>query len=201
MEGGWSARRVAHQFGLSDCVVRRCWDQWIPENHLHEDRLRTLSRDQSSRRLPRRKKFTRTANCFVSRPPGTVTPSFDPWHHDSPAVCPKHPATTCVATLLRLPGTIFQQDNACPHTAKVTRLSPHCYYPSLACLIPRFVSSRAYLGSLGRGSWAFLEFERTRGKVTGNMERNVSRHRTEQVWLIADRITLCIRTRGGSTGY
>ncbi|GFT21414.1 transposable element Tcb1 transposase [Trichonephila clavipes] len=30
-EAGWSARRVAHQLGCSDCVVRRCWDHWIKE--------------------------------------------------------------------------------------------------------------------------------------------------------------------------
>ncbi|GFT67176.1 transposable element Tcb2 transposase [Trichonephila clavipes] len=30
-EAGWSARRVARQSGRSDCVVRRCWDQWIRE--------------------------------------------------------------------------------------------------------------------------------------------------------------------------
>ncbi|GFY10244.1 transposable element Tcb2 transposase [Trichonephila clavipes] len=29
MEVGWSAGRVALQLGNSDCVVRRCWDQWI----------------------------------------------------------------------------------------------------------------------------------------------------------------------------
>ncbi|GFY19215.1 HTH_Tnp_Tc3_2 domain-containing protein [Trichonephila clavipes] len=28
-EAGRSARRVARQLGRSDCVVRRCWDQWI----------------------------------------------------------------------------------------------------------------------------------------------------------------------------
>ncbi|GFU11571.1 transposable element Tcb2 transposase [Trichonephila clavipes] len=31
MKAGWSARRVARQLGLSDCVVRRCWNQWIRE--------------------------------------------------------------------------------------------------------------------------------------------------------------------------
>ncbi|GFU40390.1 transposable element Tcb2 transposase [Trichonephila clavipes] len=31
MEVGWSARRVVRQLGRSDCVVRRCWDQWIRE--------------------------------------------------------------------------------------------------------------------------------------------------------------------------
>ncbi|GFX73009.1 transposable element Tcb2 transposase [Trichonephila clavipes] len=31
MEAGWSARRLARQLGHSDCVVKRCWDQWIQE--------------------------------------------------------------------------------------------------------------------------------------------------------------------------
>ncbi|GFX47325.1 uncharacterized protein TNCV_4992311 [Trichonephila clavipes] len=57
--------------------------------------------------------------------------------------------------------------------------------PSLACPISRFNSNPAYLGSFGMASWAFHEFERTRGKVTANMERNVSRHHTELVCLNA----------------
>ncbi|GFW92078.1 uncharacterized protein TNCV_2153571 [Trichonephila clavipes] len=63
--------------------------------------------------------------------------------------------------------------------------SPHCYYSSLACPIPRFVSNRAYLGSFGTASWASHEFERHRVKVTANMERNVSRHHTELLCLNA----------------
>ncbi|GFX14370.1 transposable element Tcb2 transposase [Trichonephila clavipes] len=31
MESGWSGRRVTRQLGCYDCVVRRCWDQWIRE--------------------------------------------------------------------------------------------------------------------------------------------------------------------------
>ncbi|PRD22461.1 UNVERIFIED_CONTAM: hypothetical protein NCL1_49036 [Trichonephila clavipes] len=31
MKAGWSARQVAHQFGSSDSVVRRFWDQRIRE--------------------------------------------------------------------------------------------------------------------------------------------------------------------------
>ncbi|GFX20978.1 transposable element Tcb1 transposase [Trichonephila clavipes] len=65
----------------------------------------------------------------------------------------------------------------------VTRLSPHCNYPSLACPIPRFVSNRAYLRSFWTASWASEEFEQTIGKVTANMERNVSIHHTELVCL------------------
>ncbi|GFT86042.1 transposable element Tcb1 transposase [Trichonephila clavipes] len=44
-------------------------------------------------------------------------------------------------------------------------------------------SNRAYLGSFGTASWGSHEFERTRGKVAANMERNVSRHHTELVCL------------------
>ncbi|GFV11076.1 uncharacterized protein TNCV_2718201 [Trichonephila clavipes] len=65
------------------------------------------------------------------------------------------------------------------------KTSPYCYYLSLACSIPRFVSNRAYLGSFGMANWTSHEFERTRGKVTANMERNVSRHHTELLCLDA----------------
>ncbi|GFW68042.1 transposable element Tcb1 transposase [Trichonephila clavipes] len=71
------------------------------------------------------------------------------------------------------------------HGKGVTRPSLHCYYPSFACSIPRFVSNRAHLGSFGMASWASHEFERTRGKITTNMDRNVSRHHTELVRLNA----------------
>ncbi|GFT93522.1 uncharacterized protein TNCV_1852641 [Trichonephila clavipes] len=45
------------------------------------------------------------------------------------------------------------------------------------------LTCRAYLGPFGTASWASHEFERTRGKVTANMERNVLRHHTELVCL------------------
>ncbi|GFT69432.1 RNase H domain-containing protein [Trichonephila clavipes] len=49
--------------------------------------------------------------------------------------------------------------------------------------LTRRVSSRAYLESFGTASWAFHEFERTRGKGTSDTERNVSRHHTEVIHL------------------
>ncbi|GFW88632.1 uncharacterized protein TNCV_829011 [Trichonephila clavipes] len=43
-----------------------------------------------------------------------------------------------------------------------------------------------FLGaSFGTAGWASYEFERTRGKVTANMERNISRHYTKLVCLSA----------------
>ncbi|GFX84090.1 transposable element Tcb1 transposase [Trichonephila clavipes] len=86
----------------------------------------------------------------------------------------------------RLLGAIFSTRHcSASHCKAVTRRSSHCYYPSLACPIPRFVSNRAYLGSFGMAIRAYHEFERTRGKVTANMERNVSRHHTELVCINA----------------
>ncbi|GFV85253.1 uncharacterized protein TNCV_928841 [Trichonephila clavipes] len=48
--------------------------------------------------------------------------------------------------------------------------------PFLSLPDPQFVTNRAYLRSFGSAIWASHEFERTRGKVTTNMKRNVSRH-------------------------
>ncbi|GFT89055.1 uncharacterized protein TNCV_3084791 [Trichonephila clavipes] len=47
----------------------------------------------------------------------TVTPSIDPWHHDSPEVCHPH----VLPLMERLPGSIFQQDNVRHHTARVSQ--------------------------------------------------------------------------------
>ncbi|GFW20816.1 transposable element Tcb1 transposase [Trichonephila clavipes] len=71
------------------------------------------------------------------------------------------------------------------HDKGVTRLSPHCYYSSLACPFPRVLSNRAYLRSFWMASWESHEFERTGDKVTANMERNISGHHTEIVCLNA----------------
>ncbi|GFV93091.1 uncharacterized protein TNCV_2551821 [Trichonephila clavipes] len=50
-----------------------------------------------------------------------VSPSIDPWHRDSPALCPWHPATTCVSNHAMAPRSHFQQDNAQPHTTRVSQ--------------------------------------------------------------------------------
>ncbi|GFW23729.1 hypothetical protein TNCV_2032721 [Trichonephila clavipes] len=47
-----------------------------------------------------------------------------------------------------LPGAIFQQDNALPHTIRM----PH-YQPSLSCSIPRFFTNRVHLGSFSTAIW------------------------------------------------
>ncbi|GFX01303.1 uncharacterized protein TNCV_3729721 [Trichonephila clavipes] len=80
---------------------------------------------------------------------------------------------SCNHMLQRLPGAISQQDNARPHTA---RLSQDCIHTVTTLPWSAFVYNRAYLGSFGMVSWPSHEFERTRGRITANMERYVSRH-------------------------
>ncbi|GFX20110.1 transposable element Tcb2 transposase [Trichonephila clavipes] len=78
----------------------------------------------------------------------------------------------------RLPGAIFQQDNARPLTARV---SQDCLLTVTTLPWPvrsPDLSPNEHLGSFGTVSWASHEFERTRGKVTANMERIVLRNHT-----------------------
>ncbi|GFY03857.1 mitogen-activated protein kinase kinase kinase 13-B [Trichonephila clavipes] len=93
----------------------------------------------------------------------------------------------------QLSSAIFQQDNARPHGKGVTKLSLYCYYPSLVCPFSRFVSNRAYLGSFGTASWASHEFERTRGRVTPNMNE-MSQDIIQNLYAtMPDHIASCIR--------
>ncbi|GFY12357.1 hypothetical protein TNCV_284601 [Trichonephila clavipes] len=62
--------------------------------------------------------------------------------------------------------------------------SPYCYYPSLVP-DPQICLQSSLSGNIWDGELASHEFERTRVKVTENMERNFSRHHTEPVCLNA----------------
>ncbi|PRD26704.1 UNVERIFIED_CONTAM: hypothetical protein NCL1_37418 [Trichonephila clavipes] len=65
----------------------------------------------------------------------------------------------------------------------VTRLSLHCYYAFW--LARSDMSLISISGIIWDGaSWASHVFERTTGKVTANLERNVSRH-TKLLWFNA----------------
>ncbi|GFW81610.1 uncharacterized protein TNCV_2882871 [Trichonephila clavipes] len=90
-----------------------------------------------------------------------------------------------------LPGTIFQRDNARLHTARVSQLSPPLYYPSLACPIPRFVSSQAYLGSFGMVSWvstSLNELEARLQQIWNEMSQDIIQNLYAS---IPDRIASC----------
>ncbi|GFU52347.1 transposable element Tcb1 transposase [Trichonephila clavipes] len=72
MEAGWSARRVACQKGHSDCVGKEVLGPVDPRDVIYtKTRVWTPSTEHSSRRPSRRKKCTRSTNCFIVRHPGT----------------------------------------------------------------------------------------------------------------------------------
>ncbi|GFU74894.1 transposable element Tcb2 transposase [Trichonephila clavipes] len=69
LEACWAVRRVAHQLGLSDCVVRRCWDQWIREMSV------TRRPGSGHPRQVSRSTFTRVPSVFsnLTKTPGLRT--------------------------------------------------------------------------------------------------------------------------------
>ncbi|GFW20967.1 transposable element Tcb2 transposase [Trichonephila clavipes] len=168
MKAGWSARRVARPLGRSDCVVRRCLDQWIQEMSFTRrpgsGRLRqinasvwsgaTLEETGQQRNGTRSSLVTNTdlisANdnrVLVWRPRGErPNPAFALQRHTSPTASvmvwgaivynTRSPLVLTRGTMTaqryvqdilqlhvlpRLPEAIFQQDNARPHTARVSQ--------------------------------------------------------------------------------
>ncbi|GFV95975.1 uncharacterized protein TNCV_2096441 [Trichonephila clavipes] len=88
--------------------------------------------------------------------------------HTAPTavICPWHPATTCVvihATAARSPFSTRQCSAS--HGKGVMKLSPHCYYPSLACPIPRFVPIEHIWDHLGRKGGHPMSFNKLEARL------------------------------------
>ncbi|GFY13320.1 transposable element Tcb2 transposase [Trichonephila clavipes] len=127
MQGEWSSRRVARQLGHSDCVVRRCWGQWIRESDesrfnrvcvwkTRGERLNPVFALQQHT-APTAGMMVWNAIAYNTRLPlvlirGTMTAQR--YVHD---ILQPH----ALPLMQRLPGAIFQQDNARPHTARVSQ--------------------------------------------------------------------------------
>ncbi|GFV27624.1 transposable element Tcb2 transposase [Trichonephila clavipes] len=92
---GCSTRRVAGQVDHSECAVRNCWQQWTREG--------THARKTGSRAT---RKTTRREDGRIVRQ-ALVDPTVTYSTMTSPKWSPK--------------GTLFQQDNPRPHTAKVAQ--------------------------------------------------------------------------------
>ncbi|GFX23242.1 transposable element Tcb1 transposase [Trichonephila clavipes] len=119
MEAGWSARRVARQLGHSDCVVRRCWDQWIREMSFTRKSGSGCPRQTNRREDHHIRHTTPIAGVMVW---GAIA-----YNTRSPLVLIRGTMTAqryvrdilqlnVLPLMQRLPGAIFQQDKARPHT-------------------------------------------------------------------------------------
>ncbi|GFY23205.1 transposable element Tcb1 transposase [Trichonephila clavipes] len=187
-EGGWSARPVARQLCHSVCVVRSDESRF---NLSSEDNRVRVWRPRGERLNPAlslQRQAAPSVNVMVWGAIAYNTCSLLVLIRGTMAaqryvldILQPH----VIPLIQRLPGATFQHVFSALHGKGVTRLVLHGYYPFLTCPIPRFASNRAFLGSFGTTSRASHEFHRTRGKVTANMERNVSRHHKELVCLNA----------------
>ncbi|GFV13444.1 transposable element Tcb2 transposase [Trichonephila clavipes] len=125
MDTGWSSRRVPRQLGRSDSIVRRCWDQWIREMSFTR---RPGSGDALYRPVVEKTATSSDDNRVrVWRPRSErLNPAFALQRHTTPIagvmwyvhdVLQPH----VLPLMQRLPGAIFQQDNARSHTARVSQ--------------------------------------------------------------------------------
>ncbi|GFW55294.1 transposable element Tcb2 transposase [Trichonephila clavipes] len=123
---GWSTRRVAGQVDRSECAVRNCWEQWTREGtHVRKSRVWSDQEDHEERESKDRAAST----C------GSHSDSFNDTSRHWPKVVFSDDSRFVLGTddnrvrvwrrpgpfINGLPGTIFQQDNGRPHTARVAQ--------------------------------------------------------------------------------
>ncbi|GFW00454.1 transposable element Tcb2 transposase [Trichonephila clavipes] len=130
---GWSTHRVAGQMDRSEWAVRNCWEQWTREGtharktgsrvtrkttrHLAEDNLKSKRPFHALPLIPEHRQL-RLQSC-QARSMWNVT--------DLPKVVFTDESWLVLGTddnrvrMWRCPGAIFQQDNARPHTARVSQ--------------------------------------------------------------------------------
>ncbi|GFV21203.1 transposable element Tcb2 transposase [Trichonephila clavipes] len=147
---GWSTRRVAGQVDRSECAVRNCWEQWTREDtHVRKTgygATRKTTR-REDRRIVRQAlvdptviRSTIRADVGVAVVPQTISTQLAEAYLKSKLRFRALPVTLATAStvvpsqinvefhrlakgpfLNGLPGAIFQQDNARPHTARVAQ--------------------------------------------------------------------------------
>ncbi|GFT95293.1 transposable element Tcb1 transposase [Trichonephila clavipes] len=104
--------------------------------------------------------------------------------------------------LQRLPGAIFQQDNARPHTARVSqdclRTVTTLPWPSRSPYLSTIEHIWHHLGRRVGHPTSLNELEARLQQIWNEMSRNIIQNLYSSMH---DRIASCIRARGGSTGY
>ncbi|GFX82609.1 HTH_Tnp_Tc3_2 domain-containing protein [Trichonephila clavipes] len=151
-EASWSNRRIGRHLGRSDMVVARCWQQWITEGRVYRrggvtdwrrvifsDESRFSLSDDDHRTRVWRRTGQRSDPAFIVERHTAISQGVTmwgaiSWDTRSSLVVLQGTLTArryvddiltpiVLPMLSSRPGAIYQQDNARPHTA---RLSQQC---------------------------------------------------------------------------
>ncbi|KFM57876.1 Transposable element Tcb1 transposase, partial [Stegodyphus mimosarum] len=256
MEAGWSAR----QLGRSDCVVRRCWDQWTREmsctRRPGSGRPRQTSRGED-RHIVRNARVQPTASSAAIQaqvapslgapvPSRTIrrhlaegqlrargerlNPAFAVQRHIAPTVGVMVWGAIAYNTrsslvlfrgtmtaqryvheilqpnvlplMQRLLGAIFQQDNARPHTARVSqdclRTITILPWPARSPDLSPIEHILDHLGRRVEHPTSLNELEARLQQIWNEMSQDIRQNLYDSM---PDRIASCISARGGQTEY
>ncbi|GFU44501.1 transposable element Tcb1 transposase [Trichonephila clavipes] len=219
MEAGWSARQVARQLGRSDCVVKRCWDQWIREmpftRKAGSGRPRQTSHHEDRHIRPRgeRLNLAFASQRHTAPTAGGMVWSAIVYNTQSSLVLIRGTMTAqlyvhdilqphALPLMQRLPGAIFQQDNARPHTARVSqdclRTVTTLTWPGRSPDLSPIEHIWDHLGRQVGHSTSLNELEARLQEIWNEMSQDIIQNLYASM---LDRIESCIRARRGSTGY
>ncbi|GFX30934.1 transposable element Tcb1 transposase [Trichonephila clavipes] len=131
----------------------------------------------------------------------TVTPSIDPWHRDTQRYVHDILQSHMLSLMQRLPGAIFQQDNARYHMARVSqdylRTVTILPWPARSPDLPPIEHIWDPLGRWVGHLTSLNELEARLQQIWNEMSLDI----IQNTRCNTDRIASCIHTREGSTGY
>ncbi|GFV54588.1 transposable element Tcb2 transposase [Trichonephila clavipes] len=178
MEAGWSARRVARQLGRSDCVVRRCWDQWIREMSFTRRPSSGRPQQTSCREDHHIVIFSDESRFDLSSDDNRVRVWKPRGERLNPAFALQRHTTPTAGVMVWAPRTL-------PWPARSPDLSPieHIW---------------DYLGQRVGHPTSLNELGAQLQQIWNEMSQDIIQNLYAPM---PDRIASCIRARGGSTGF
>ncbi|GFW43222.1 transposable element Tcb2 transposase [Trichonephila clavipes] len=207
MEAGWSAKRVARHLGRSDCVVRRCWDQWIREMSFTRGPGSGRPRQTTRREVHRYERNWTAAewNQVVFSDESRLNLIRDDnrvrvWRLRGGRLNPVFALQRHIAPTAGVMGPFF--NNARPHTARVSqdclRTVTTLHWPARSPDLSPIEHIWAHLGWRVGHPTSLNELEARLQQIWKEMSQDIIQSLYASM---PDRIASCIRARGGATGW
>ncbi|GFX09576.1 transposable element Tcb1 transposase [Trichonephila clavipes] len=135
-------------------------------------------------------------------PQYTVTPSIDPWHHNSPRHVHDILQQQALPLMQRLPRAIFKQDNARPYTTRVSQVCIRTVttlpWPAQSPDLSPIEHIWDHLGRRVGHPTSLNKLEVMLQQIWNEMSQDIIQNLYASM---PDRIASWIHARGGSTGY